>query len=140
MIPFACLLSTCPFGPVHHMRSWPRCGLPNKLAHAATFSANVHALPSASLLDVGIDSMLMCLKCFFASSFVKWCVRASLGFMLLEIFWNSTFPERTCSWSHNCFNSKCLTFQHPRRAKMPLTADEPPLIFMSTFSPSSLQN
>ena len=70
MIPFACLHSTCPFGPVHHMRSWPRGGLPNRLAHAATFSVKVHAPPSASSLDVGIDSMLMCLKCFFASSFV----------------------------------------------------------------------
>ena len=54
MIPFACLHSTCPFGPVHHMRSWPRGGLPNRLAHAATFSVKVHAhrqFVQCSMLD-----------------------------------------------------------------------------------------
>ena len=28
----------------------------------------------------------------------------------------------------NCFTSRCLTFPHPRRAKMPFTTEESPLI------------
>ena len=39
----------CPIGPVHHMRSQPGGGLPNRLAHAATFSVNVHALSLGKL-------------------------------------------------------------------------------------------
>ena len=34
----------------------------------------------------------------------------------------------------------CLSFPHPRRAKLPSTAEESPLIFSATFSSSSLQN
>ena len=47
MMPFACLLSTCPLGSFHHMRSWPRGGLPNRLAHAATFASRLTHLSSA---------------------------------------------------------------------------------------------
>ena len=67
-------------------------------------------LPRPGSLDVSSSSRPMCLKCFFASSFVQWCVEASLGLLLRGTFWKSTFPERTCSWSQSCFTSKCVTF------------------------------
>ena len=147
MFTIACLLSNARLGLCGHSQG---VGYPTGSHVQVLLWANYS---SASSLDVSFpqrvapshlvleDSRLMCLKCF--SLHLLLCSGASehrFGFFLREIWWKSTFPERTCSWSQSCFTPKCFTSPHPRRAKIPLTADESLLILTSISSPSSLQN
>ena len=90
------------------------------------------SLVSQRFADVGMNSMPKCLKYFFVSSPVLWCVEVSFGLFTRGIFGIQSSQNVPVPEAQFLF----LTTSSP---KMPSTADQLPFVIFMVW-PNSLQN